>query len=150
MKKIRLRTVFIYALAVLAGSMLLQTSQNVQQSEVELAAITADVNHENDSIRILKTEWAFLNSPGRLETLARQYLKLSPPDPGHISKDGTEIPAKTEPPVESPMQAQPASFTPVPSPKPTPPPAKILPLKNLPKEKSLDDLLKQVSKEGSE
>lgn len=145
MKKIRLRTVFIYALAVLAGSMLLQTSQNVQQSEAELAAITADVNRENDSIRILKTEWAFLNSPGRLETLARQYLKLSPPDPGRIANDGTEIPAKTEPPVESPMQAQPVSFTPVPSAKPTP-----SSIKNPPKEKSLDDLLKQVSKEGGE
>jgi cell division protein FtsL len=107
MKKIRLRTVFIYALAVLAGSMLLQTSQNVQQSEAELAAITADVNREQDSIRILKTEWAFLNNPGRLETLARQYLKLSPPDPGRIATDSTEIPAKIEPPVESPCRRNP-------------------------------------------
>jgi hypothetical protein len=145
MKKIRLRTVFIYALAVLAGSMLLQTSQNVQQSEAELAAIAADVNRESDSIRILKTEWAFLNTPARLETLARQYLKLTPPDPVRITIDGTEIPAKTEPPSAPPLQAQPVSFTPVPSSKPTPPPAK-----NLPKEKSLDDLLKQVSKEGGE
>ncbi len=157
MKRIRLRTVFVYTLAVLAGALLLHTSQSVQKAEEELAAITAAARSEQDSIRVLKTEWAFLNNPGRLETLARHYLKLSPPDPGKIGTDGANIPARglTGAPAElqpkSEMQARPVSFTAPPSPKPAPPAATspATPRTSLSKEKSLDDLIRQVT-EGAE
>lgn len=158
MKKIRLRTVFVYLLAVLAGALLLHTSQNVQKEEERLAAISAEANREKESIRVLKTEWAYLNNPGRLETLARKYLKLAPPDPARVAAEGEEIPAKLSPPAEAPpgetpTLAQPVSYTPVPRSKPSRPvlknPVESPTIKNSPKEKSFDDILKQVT-EGAE
>ncbi len=154
MKKLRLRTVFVYMLAVLAGALLLHTSQNVQKEEEKLAVITAEAGREKDSIQVLRTEWAYLNNPGRLETLARKYLKLSPPDPARVAAEGDEIPAKTSPPAETPLSAQPVSYTPVPSSKPSPPIFKNTfenpTIKDSPKEKSLDDLLNQITQGGAE
>jgi cell division protein FtsL len=155
MKRIRLRTVFIYTLAALCGALLLHTSQNVQQTEAELAAITGDVNREKESIRVLKTEWAYLNSPERLERLAKKFLNLSPPDPSQIKTDGLDIPAKAVPPLmeeEPSMQAQPVSLTPPPQPSASAPPQKPSPPATLkaPQEKTLDQLLKEVAEEGAE
>ncbi len=96
MKKIRLRTIVIYALTVLSGAALLHTSQSVQKAEEELAKITRDAAQEEDSIRVLKAEWAYLNSPARLEVLARKYLNLHAPEPGGIvaSYNSSASPAK--------------------------------------------------------
>ncbi len=149
MKKIRLRTVFAFLMAVLAGALLLHTSQNVQKTEAELSELQAAVDREKDSIRILKTEWAYLNNPERLERLARQFLKLAPSDLEHIKTDGTQIPPKIEPLPENAMQAQPVSYVSPPPSKPLPP-ASSIPSQQISKEKTLDDILQQVSKGGAE
>jgi cell division protein FtsL len=141
LKKIRLRTVFIFLLAGLSGVLLLHTSQNVQKTESELNKITAEVNREQESIRLLRTEWAYLNSPPRLETLARQYLKLEPSDPAFMKTDGQAIPAK---PSDLQMEAQPVSYAPAPSAKAVPPAQKTLP-PQFPREKQFNDLLNDVA-----
>lgn len=137
--KIRLRTVFMFLLAVLSGALLLHTSQNVHDTEVELAKIQDEVNREKDSIRLLKTEWAYLNSPDRLETLARQYLNFVPTDPTAISTDGTQVPPKIDPLLDNQIEGQPVSYT---SPK--------APTKKPAPEKSFNDVINQVTKGGAE
>ena len=79
MKKIKLRTIFIFTLAGLSGFMLLYTSQNVQQAERKLSNIRNSIAQEQEAIRVLNAEWAYLNSPARLETLASDYLKMKAP-----------------------------------------------------------------------
>lgn len=147
LKKIRLRTIFVFLLAGLSGALLLHTSQNVHNTEGELERLSADVNREKESIRLLRTEWAYLNSPPRLEKLARQYLGLIPSDPALMKTDGQFIPQK--PPVPAlDVEAQPVSYVPVPSVKPAFPAMKS-PASRPPEEKKFDELLNDVA-EGKE
>jgi cell division protein FtsL len=145
LKKIRLRTVFAFVLAALSGALLLHTSQSVQKTETEVGELNAEIIREQDSIRMLKTEWAYLNSPARLETLAKQYLNLDPTDPAHIKTDGKQLPSKPLP--EDMMQAQPVAYIPVPPAKPHPP-TYLKPAAVQPKEKSFDDLINSVAHEN--
>lgn len=85
MKKIRLRNIAVFGLAALSGALLLHTSQSVQVAEEKLHDLQADAQREQDAIRMLKAEWAYLNSPERLEVLAKKYTNLVPPDPQQIT-----------------------------------------------------------------
>ena len=105
MKKIRLRVVFVYLLAALSGALLLHTSQSVQQAEEKLNKVARSVAQEQDSIRVLKTEWAYLNNPARLEILAKQYLGLGPAEPEKIQTGSPALPVQADPELE------PASFS---------------------------------------
>ena len=96
MKKISLRTVLIFSLAGLSGTLLLHTSQRVQQAEDEARRLQASLEQEREAIRVLKAEWAYLNSPQRLEALATEYLGLVPSDPGRIMTDAPPLPDRTE------------------------------------------------------
>ncbi|MFK7838948.1 MAG: hypothetical protein AB8B83_01345 [Bdellovibrionales bacterium] len=78
---IRLKTFVIFALAAIAGAALLHTSQRVQGAEERLARINADISREEDTIRVLRAEWEYLNRPQRLERLAKEFLDLVPPSP---------------------------------------------------------------------
>lgn len=40
------------------------------------AAIQKSIEDEREAIRLLQAEWGHLNSPARLETLARNHLEL--------------------------------------------------------------------------
>jgi cell division protein FtsL len=90
--KIRLRSFVIFFLAGLAGAALLYTSQNVQQAEDELGQLQSSVQQEEETIRVLNAEWAYLNSPARLEELATEYLKLKPAQPGKILQEPSVLP----------------------------------------------------------
>ena len=151
LKKIRLRTIFIFLIAGLSGALLLHTSQNVHNTEGELARIVADVTREKESIRLLRTEWAYLNSPPRLEKLANQYLGLFPSDPALIKTDGNAIPSKLPVPLPE-TEARPVSYVPAPPVKPASNrafPALKSPVPRPPEEKKFNDLLNDVA-EGKE
>lgn len=77
--KKKLRYVVVFSFAILSGAMLLQTSQDVQRSEAEQASIQAGIDSEKETIRVLRTEWDYLNNPERLEALAKQYLDINAP-----------------------------------------------------------------------
>jgi hypothetical protein len=111
MKRIRLRTVAVFSLAVLTGGLLLRTSQSVQKAEEKLDQLKISVQQEQDSIRLLDAEWAYLNNPERLEKLSRQYLDLMPPQPAAMISEPAEIPAKLDAaPSSTPLSPQPVSL----------------------------------------
>lgn len=68
------RTLTIYCIAMLAGGLLLHTSQNVQIQQDKRSSLKQSLAEENDRIRMLQAEWAYLNSPERLERLSAQYM----------------------------------------------------------------------------
>jgi hypothetical protein len=43
-----------------------------------LAKLRSEVRHERDTIALLRAEWGQLDNPGRIEALAKRFLKLKP------------------------------------------------------------------------
>jgi cell division protein FtsL len=60
------------------------------------AAIQRSIEDEREAIRMLDAEWGHLNTPARLETLARNHLDLAPTDVANIlrpSQIAAKVPA---------------------------------------------------------
>jgi len=67
-----------FALCIVVGGFLFQTTQRVNDGRQRLAALTQSIQTEEESLRVLQAEWSYLNQPDRLEKLSREYLRLSP------------------------------------------------------------------------
>jgi hypothetical protein len=65
-------------LAVISGAALFHTSQKVTDGRTKLEALAARTAKESEALRVLEAEWAYLNQPGKLEKLVKQYLDLAP------------------------------------------------------------------------
>jgi cell division protein FtsL len=92
MKAPRLSTILAVVGAVGAGAALFWTSQHVQNAEDRIARLKSEVAQERQAIRVLETEWVYLNRPARLEELAREYLQLKPPESASVSVDTDILP----------------------------------------------------------
>jgi hypothetical protein len=99
--RIRLSTIASLMTATVAGLLLFQTSQNVQQAESRLKNTREALAKEDDSMRVLETEWDYLNRPDRIEELTRQHLKMQAPAPGSLVRDSAAAIAPPKPPVKS-------------------------------------------------
>ena len=97
MKNFNVRDFVIFALAAISGAALLNVSQRVQHAEERLSAIKAEIAQEEDAVRLLRAEWAYLNRPGRLERMAQDFLDLLPPRPdtmqGEMMEKASELDA---------------------------------------------------------
>ncbi len=113
MKIVSIRFVFIVCAAVSSGALLFWTSQSVQKAEHRLAALDRAIQSERQAIRVLETEWDYLNRPDRLEVLARDYFDMSPLRSEAVSGNFSVIPDPALPPVmpsrKPSMAAQPVS-----------------------------------------
>lgn len=103
--RLRLSTITALTFAGIAGFLLFQTSQNVQQAEDKLRVTHEKLAKEEDAMRVLETEWDYLNRPDRIEDLARQYLKMQPPVPNALVRDSQSI---TNPPPAPEKKSIPA------------------------------------------
>lgn len=74
----RKAALFWSLLAVVCGTVLFHTSQEVTDGRNALRRMDRELTREEESIRVLKAEWSYLNQPERLEKLAAQYLDLQP------------------------------------------------------------------------
>ena len=72
----RLSNVALILCVVTLGVLLFRTSQSVQDAEDRLSYVMEEVLEEEESLRMLDIEWAYLNSPERLEKLAERYTNL--------------------------------------------------------------------------
>jgi cell division protein FtsL len=144
-RRIRLRGILIFTLASLSGAALLYTSQNVQQADMDLNKIKSSLRQEEDSIRVLEAEWAYLNSPLRLEELATEYLKLKSAEPDKILQQPSVLP-DTAPGDAVIMQEISLS----PPKKETVPLPGLKPARNAdPAQKDFRVMLKEISKEDA-
>jgi cell division protein FtsL len=92
MKLIKPRNFLIIGMTALSGTVLLHTSQRVQNAEVKLEHLESSVSREQEKIRLLKAEWASLNRPERLEKMAREFLNLVPPQPETMVDEVSVLP----------------------------------------------------------
>lgn len=90
--KLRLSTLLSLSVAAMAGFILFQTSQNVQDAERRLRNVQTALSKEQDAMRVLETEWDYLNRPDRLEELAQQLLKMKAQSPASLVRDSSDLP----------------------------------------------------------
>lgn len=104
--KIRLSAIFIMMVATGCGFALFHVSQDVQRTESEFQKINTALRKERDVIRVLETEWDYLNRPDRIEDLTKTHLQMTPAIPGALVRDSADVPTATLPiPGRKPQHA---------------------------------------------
>lgn len=66
------------ALTCMVGFGMFAMKNQVQSLEKELSRINASIDNDIKTIHVLNAEWSHLNSPARLEMLAKKHAKLNP------------------------------------------------------------------------
>ena len=95
---IRPVTILGLALIVVLAAALYQLKYEVRGLERVLAAAEADLNGEEETIRVFGAEWSFLNRPSRLQALSDRYLMLAPMTQPQL-RALTDIPLRTAEPL---------------------------------------------------
>lgn len=77
---------YILSLILLAFSVfgLFQVKFKVQQLHREVNELKHQLDHEKDSIHVLKAEWSYLNKPERLTRLSEKFLELEKVKSGQV------------------------------------------------------------------
>ncbi|MCH7630796.1 MAG: hypothetical protein IIC07_02750 [Proteobacteria bacterium] len=65
-------------LSLMAGAALFYLKYTVEQKETQLTEMQAQYLEDQKALRVLKAEWAYLNSPPYLQELTRKYLTVRP------------------------------------------------------------------------
>ena len=91
MKLFRLSTLMAVTCAAVSGALLFSTAQKVQQADQEMRRVQGAVKQEEQTIRVLRAEWDYLNRPDRLETLVRSNLDLEQARPEAVRNDTSEL-----------------------------------------------------------
>ena len=99
-----------FALACLASAILYHTSYQVQAEADRLTNLRRQIGQQQQSIQVLKAEWAYLNDPKRIERLAAEHTALKPIKGTQIAGFDA-LPARPGQPLEAPstMLAQAAA-----------------------------------------
>ncbi|MBI1300265.1 MAG: hypothetical protein GC137_01270 [Alphaproteobacteria bacterium] len=92
MRKMILRYVVVCLMVIVSGGMLMQVSQQVQQKEREIKYHDHKIAREQENIRVLKAEWAYLNNPSRLERFVSNGMDLSPAGSESLLSDVNSMP----------------------------------------------------------
>jgi len=71
-----LKYFIVFALLVFSGWNLMNVSMQVQKMEGDVAVLDKKIAKEQEKIRVLNAEWAYLNNPERLEAAAALALGL--------------------------------------------------------------------------
>ena len=74
---IKSRYILTFLLLSICIFSLFQVKFKVQHLHREVAELQKQLEHEKDSIHVLKAEWAYLNKPERLQRLSSKFLELA-------------------------------------------------------------------------
>ena len=102
MRKACLKYGFMFTRLALSAGALMHVSQQVQSIERDIAETDRAIEQEQERIRVLKAEWAYLNDPARLEALAQGAYGLDKPAMSSLISTPDSIPEST-PPAEPGM-----------------------------------------------
>ena len=92
MRKTCLKYGLVVVMLVSSAAGLIGVSQKVQRIEGEIAAYDHQIEREQERIRVLKAEWAFLNDPARLDALASGALGLGATNSENVVSNTGDIP----------------------------------------------------------
>ncbi|MGH1403675.1 MAG: cell division protein FtsL [Alphaproteobacteria bacterium] len=74
-----------------SGYALMRVSYDVQELERDIVRYEHDISREEEAIRVLNAEWAYLNNPMRLEELAHGYMELVSPEASQLRSDARAL-----------------------------------------------------------
>lgn len=100
------------AIAVAAAGAVYHMKLEAGRAVDKVAALQREIQRERDAIALFKAEWAQLNQPGRVQSLANRHLELKPLDPRQIVR-GAEVPER-EPHEPRDGEAKPSAAAPAP------------------------------------
>ena len=88
---LNIQSVLVMAVAIVLGGALLYTSQATQDADGVLADLKRGIERENEAISLLEAEWAYLNSPQRLEKLALEFYGVKTPSASQMMGEVEEL-----------------------------------------------------------
>lgn len=74
----RIIHLLVIAVLVFAAAYVYRIKMESTVRTEKVLRLHADIREQRDAIASLRSEWAKLDSPGRLQTLAERYLKMQP------------------------------------------------------------------------
>ncbi len=74
----RVAGLLFFLTAASAALFLFYIKQEVREMEQELGIVQRDILRHQEAIRVLETEWSYLNQPARIADLAGRHLDLRP------------------------------------------------------------------------
>lgn len=83
----------VFLVIVMAGG-LYQLKQGVEAKDQIVQQLHQNYIEDQRAIRVLKAEWAYLNSPAYLQELAGRHLRLRPTAPSQIIRSPSLIPLR--------------------------------------------------------
>jgi len=75
---VRVLNLVVIGILILAAVYVYRIKFDATVQAERLARLRGEVRHERDTIAALRAEWEQLDSPARIETLAKRYLPLRP------------------------------------------------------------------------
>jgi len=75
---LRVLNLVVIGILVLAAAYVYRIKFDATIQAERLARLRSEVRHERDKIAALRAQWEQLDSPARIETLAKRYLPLRP------------------------------------------------------------------------
>lgn len=69
-------TLFCFVFLFVVGAITFSVKQHVLQLETKITAAKKGITHYNEALHILSAEWAYLNSPERLQALVDRNLDM--------------------------------------------------------------------------
>ncbi len=119
----RLLHVLVIATLILAASFVYKIKFDSTMQIERLAKLSDAIRKERNAIASLRAEWARLDTPGRIKSLADRHLKLQPGKATQFD-NFDNLPDRTvPPPVEQNNDPLGAMLTPPPAPEPSAPDA---------------------------
>jgi hypothetical protein len=101
----RLATLLWIALAGAMGYALYQLKHEVIALEGELGRLNRGIVQEQENIHVLRAEWAYINQPQRLQSLAQRHLELTPMSPRQFGRMDNLPALPAEPQSQGPQPA---------------------------------------------
>jgi hypothetical protein len=75
---LRVLNLCVIGILILAAAYVYRIKFDATVQAERLARLRGELRHERDNIAALRAEWEQLDSPARIETLAKRYLPLRP------------------------------------------------------------------------
>jgi cell division protein FtsL len=105
----RFVNLFVIAMLVLAAAYVYEIKFETTLQAERLAKLRGEIRRERDAIAVLRAEWAKLDTPARIQSLARRHLPLQPIAPTQIDSldqlrerpSQVAAPAGSEPMIET-------------------------------------------------
>ena len=80
----RLLNIMVIGALVLAAAFVYKIKFDSTLQAERVAALRGEIRRERDAVALLRAEWAKLDTPGRIQALAKRHLPLKPIEPAQF------------------------------------------------------------------